>query len=62
MSDAIGASTIVPVTLTDGVTPAEVTARESFEGSVAGIGHIAYRGNPGSVEQSVSGLGRIEAD
>lgn len=45
-----------------GAGSAEVTARESFEGSVAGIGHIAYRGNPGSVEQSVSGLGRIEAD
>jgi len=39
-----------------------VTAQTSLEGSVAGIGHIAYRGNPGSVEQSVSGLGRIEAD
>lgn len=45
-----------------GAGSAEVTARESFEGSVAGIGHIAYRRNPGSVEQSVSGLGRIEAD
>ena len=39
-----------------GAGSAEVTARESFEGSVAGIGHIAYRGNPGSVEQSVSEL------
>lgn len=45
-----------------GAGSAEVTAGESFEGSVAGIGRIAYRGNPGSVEQSVSGLGRIEAD
>uniref|UniRef100_A0A7S0PRM3 PKD/REJ-like domain-containing protein n=1 Tax=Micromonas pusilla TaxID=38833 RepID=A0A7S0PRM3_MICPS len=38
VSDAIGASTIVPVTLTDGVTPAEVTAREMPEASASADG------------------------
>lgn len=45
-----------------GAGAAEITVTERLDGSVAGIGNIAYRGSPKKITQSVSGLGAVEAD
>ncbi len=43
-----------------GVGDVEVTAKDSFEGTVSGVGDIEYWGNPEKEKVRVSGIGDIE--
>ena len=45
-----------------GVGAAKVYVKNRLDATVSGIGGIKYRGNPTSVHQNVSGLGKIEKD
>ena len=45
-----------------GVGSAEVFASVRIEATVNGVGNIHYKGNPGSISQSVSGVGSISAE
>ena len=45
-----------------GVGSAEVFASVKLEATVNGVGNIHYKGNPGSISQSVSGVGSISAE
>lgn len=44
----------------NGACSADVTVTESLDASISGTGTITYGGNPKTVEQNVSGLGRIQ--
>ena len=45
----------------NGASSADVTATESLKASISGAGTITYGGNPKSVDQNVSGAGKIQA-
>ncbi len=44
----------------NGACYADVTVSETLNGSIAGAGVLTYGGNPKSVDESVSGVGRIQ--
>ena len=45
----------------NGASSVDVTVSESLDASISGAGSVTYGGNPKTVEQKISGVGRIQS-